>query len=35
MQWLFFSKKLNLIGDVFENNGKMRSWEDLRAITFG
>ena len=24
-------KNLNHIGDIFENNGKMRSWEDLRA----
>ena len=28
---LFFSKNLNHIGDLFENNGKMRSWENLRA----
>ena len=28
---LFFSKNLNHIGDLFENNGKMRSWEDLRV----
>ena len=28
----FFSQKnLNHIGDLFENNSKMRSWEDLRA----
>ena len=26
-----YIKKLNHIGDLFENNGKMRSWEDLRA----
>ena len=28
---LFFSKKLNHIGDLFENNCKVISWEDLRA----
>ena len=29
---LSLSKKtLNIIGDHFENNGKMRSWEDLGA----
>ena len=27
----FSQKNLNHIGDLFENNGKMRSWEDLRA----
>ena len=30
--YCYFSKKnLNHIGDLFENNGKTRSWEDLRA----
>ena len=28
---LFFSKNLNHIGDLFENNGKMKKWDDLRA----
>ena len=28
---LFFSKNLNHICDLFEDNGKMRSREDLRA----
>ena len=28
---LFSKKKLSHIGDLFENNGKMRSWEDLKA----
>ena len=27
----FSQKSLNHIGDLFENNGKMRSWEDLRG----
>ena len=27
----FSQKNLNHIGDLFENNGKMKSWEDLRA----
>ena len=27
----FSHKNLNQIGGLFENNGKMRSWEDLRA----
>ena len=27
----FSDKNLNQIGDLFENDGKMRSWEDLRA----
>ena len=27
----FSQKNLNHIGDLFENNGKMRSWEDLIA----
>ena len=27
----FSHKNLNQIGDFLENNGKMRSWEDLRA----
>ena len=27
----FSQKNLNHIGDLFENNNKMRSWEDLRA----
>ena len=32
MQLLFFSKKkLNHIGDLFENNVKIRSQEDLRS----
>ena len=32
MNYRYFSNKknLNLVGGVFENNGKMRSWEDLR-----
>ena len=30
--YLYFSQKnLNHNGDLFENNGKMRSWEDFRA----
>ena len=28
---IFLQKNLNHIGDLFGNNGKMRSWEDLRA----
>ena len=28
---IFFKKNLNHIGDLFENNCKMRSWEDLRS----
>ena len=28
---LFFSKNLNHIRDLFENNSKMKSWEDLRG----
>ena len=31
MLLLFFSKNLDHASDLFENNGKMRSWEDLRA----
>ena len=27
----FFKKNFNHIGDLFENNDKMRSWQDLRA----
>ena len=27
----FSKKNLNHIDELFENNGKMRSWEDLRA----
>lgn len=27
---LFFSKKLNHIGDLFENNGRVKRWEDLK-----
>ena len=27
----FSQKNLIHIGDLFENNGKMRSWEDLKA----
>ena len=27
----FSQKDLNHIGDLFENNGKMRSWEDMRT----
>ena len=30
MQSLFFSKTFNHIGDLYENNGKIRSWKDLR-----
>ena len=28
---LFFSKNLNHIRDLFENNSKMKSWKDLRG----
>ena len=28
---IFLKKNLNHIGDLFESNGKMKSWEDLRA----
>ena len=28
---IFLKKNLNHISDLFENNGKMRNWEDLRA----
>ena len=29
--WYYSQKKLNHIGDLFENSGKIRSWGDLRA----
>ena len=29
--YYFSQKNLNYIGDLFEDNGKIRSWEDLRA----
>ena len=28
---MLFQKNVNHIGDFFENNGNMRSWEDFRA----
>ena len=28
---IFLKKNLNHISDLFENNDKMKSWEDLRA----